>query len=249
MAAPTRVQSTGRVTASIRDAVDLPFATPPTVGNTIVVLASIFNTNVTSANTTCTDNRGNPYGQVGFAKNGAVAVAVFACTAPLVTGSPFTVTLHTTIVGSTFWEACALEVTGGVLAVDQMITQTGTSTTPATGTTAAVTGPDVFVVALHAINANQASITVQTVSPTWLEEVENLNNSATVASESDSRSLTGVGGTTQNCSWTDATLAAYAAAIVAFQGVGAAPPPVSYVSPYGVENIRVGIIGPNPEVP
>ena len=213
MAAPTRVQSTGRIRSSGTGQVLLPLPSPPSVGNTIVTAAILFSTNLSPL--TCSDNRGNTYTQAVVQHNGNLHLVVFVCTV-LTTGSPFTATINDVPNANAQYEAMALEVTGAVT-IDQTITQNGTGTTVSTGNTAALTGTDVFVLALHAIGANQASITVQSVSPTWFEEFENLSYSATVAGEIDSRSLTGIAGTAQSCSWTDITSSNYAAALVAFK--------------------------------
>ena len=225
MAAPTRVQSTGRIRPTGATSVSLTFATPPTAGNTVVVASIMFNNS--GGTFSCADNRGNTYAQAAYQNNGNnVAVVVFACTTALATGSPFTVTI-TAVSFTTYFEATAIEVAGaggtGVLTVDRTSTQTSVAASqPATGTTAALTGTDAFLLAIHAIAANQASLTVQVVTPAWFEEMEHLNYSATVAGELDSRSVTGVLGTTQACSWTAATTAGYAAALVAFKGTAPA---------------------------
>jgi hypothetical protein len=230
MAAPTRVQSTGRVRALSTLSVSLTFASPPTAGNTIVA-AAIAYTAVSSF--TGADNRGNSYTQVAKLTTGQVSIVMFACTTPLVTGSPFTVTL--TANTPVYWEACAIEVTGaggtGVLTVDQTITQSGAGPTVSTGTTAALTGTDVFVLAGHAIAGNQTSITVQSVSPAWFQEFENLDYSASIAGELDTRSLTGVAGTTQSCSWTTSNVGPTTAALVVFKGTGVTPPPTTLTAP------------------
>lgn len=256
MAAPTRVQSVSRVRGTSVTSIALTFASAPAAGNTVVAAAILYNTN--GSNFSCADNKGNTYTKVVAATNGGIHTVIFACNVPLVTGGTFTVTL-TAVNGPGYFEGTAIEVTGaggtGVLTVDQTMTQTATSATPSTGTTAALTGSDVFIVAGHAIQADQASITVQSVSPSWLQELENLTYSTSVGGEIDSRSVTGVAGSTQSCSWTDSTSAIHAAAVVVFKGSAASATAIArdgvVVIPAGGEGLTTysfakTISGPNP---
>jgi hypothetical protein len=156
------------------------------------------------------------------------------CAKITTSAAPFTVTL--TLAGGVtgYWEAAAIEVSGvGTgLSVDQTVGQSATSAAPSTGTTAALTGSEVIVAAVHAIGANQGSITVQVVSPTWTEEFENLSYSTTIAGEGDTRIVTGAAGTTQTGSWTDTASATWGAALAAFKG--SAPAAAETARPYVV---------------
>jgi hypothetical protein len=189
----------------------MTFATPPTVGNAIVVPFVMYSVAVP----TCTDSSGNSYQLVAIKRNGTGAAGVFASRKVAATGSPFTVTIS----GGLDYEACAIEVGGVVnsLIVDQTTGQTGTSAAPSTGSTTGLSSANVFVVAVAALQANQTAITVEAVTPTWTQELENFNYTATVAGEADSRALTGVQSTPQSCSWTNSTTSAWSAVIVAFR--------------------------------
>jgi hypothetical protein len=220
-----RVQATGRVSAAATTSVSLTFATPPTVGNAIIVLAARYQP--AGATISCADNRGNPYTLAVTVGPNPMGAAIFSCAALTASAAPFTVTLTFSGGSTGYWETAALEVSGvGTgLTVDQSVSQSATSATPSTGTTPALTVNEVLLAAVHAIGANQASLVVQTVSPAWTEEFENLNYSATVAGEGDTRIVTGATGTTQTCSWTAATAATWGAALAAFKaGVPATVP-------------------------
>jgi hypothetical protein len=101
------------------------------------------------------------------------------------------------------------------LVVDKSSSASGTSSAPATGVTAALTAAETFQVAVHAIAAAQASITVGVVSPAWTQEYEELPFTFS-AGEADSRITTSSVGTTPSASWTDTASAVWAAVLVAF---------------------------------
>jgi hypothetical protein len=244
----TRVRGTGKVESDSGAIFALTFATPPAIGNAVVVLVTAFS-GTPGGFLGCVDNRGNSY-TLAIAQPNATfpEVAVYYC--PVITGSaaPFTVTV--TGAGTKFWVASAVEV-GGVgtgLTVDRAIGQVTVAQPTTTGPTAPLTTiADAFLVAVLSINGAEASIVVESVTPAWTEEHEELNFAHAVG-EADTRVVPAAAGMTPACTWAVATGRNYAAALVAFAG-GASAPPASLASPYGVENIRVGIIGPNPEVP
>jgi hypothetical protein len=166
----SRVQTTPKITGASVDRVAAIFTTPPTVGNGIIVLATEWGGGAPSG---ASDNYGNAY-TVGptFAFAGIPRVSVLYCPKITASGAGFTVT---PVDGFTYWTVVAIEVAGvaGGLVLDQFKTQGGTSTTPATGLTPALTADEVFLVALHALNSGQISITVETVSPAWVRSLKN----------------------------------------------------------------------------
>ena len=206
-----RVQGTGKGT-STSGTVALTFASPPSVGNGILVAVGVWWT-IGPTIPTCADNRGNTYSTALSQLVGTNGVALYVCPAITATGAPFTVTLSGAGAGTSML-AAAIDVSGvGTgLVVDRTAYATSASTTPATGATAALTGSEVVTLALHIINANQASITVAAGSPTWTEEAESL---VALAGEIDSRVLTAAAGTTTSASWTAITSSSWWAALVA----------------------------------
>lgn len=211
----TRVQATPKAQASSTATVSMTFATPPTVGNAIVVGAVQWGG---TAPTGCADNRGNTYTAAAVSGvGGSARASIFVCAAVATSAGPFTVTV--TAPAGAYWLAVAIELAGvgSGLALDQAVTNhTGTGAIGTTGATAALSGSEVALVAVQALNGTQASITVEAVTPPWIQEAEELSF-AIVPGEIDSRIRTGVAGTTQSCSWTNATAGSYAAALAAFK--------------------------------
>ena len=205
----TRVQAAPKGTGNPNN---ITFTTPPAVGSGIIV--SIIAWNGTIGAAACTDNRGNSYTRAITVANGAPQVGIYYCPRVLTTGAPFTITF--TGAGS---YATAIEVSGlaagEMLAVDRTATSTGTSATPSTGTTAALTGADDLAVIVLSHNTSLSSLVVETVSPPWVQDVEDLTGGYATG-ESDSRSLTALAGTTQSGSWVCSASSQWAAAIAVF---------------------------------
>src|SRR5262245_51415381 len=193
------------------------FATPPTVGNAIVVIANVWRSG-TQTVTGCTDNYGNAYTQVTQVNNLAPVSTIWYCPSLTATGANFEVRLHGTA-SNMYWVAVAIEISGvGTgLVVDQTATATGNAPTqPSTGVTAALAANDVLLAATFAIEQPQASIAVVSATPAWTQEFEELPFTH-IAGEGDSRILTAGSGTTQSCSWTIPSLAKWASSIAAFK--------------------------------
>jgi hypothetical protein len=236
----SRVQATGRVTASAVGSVALSFATAPTVGNGIVVTVIAY-TNTAAPAGGCTDNRGNIFVQAITRKQGFLNASIYflPILLPSASAAPYQITI--TVDGfSTYFESAAVEV-GGVglgLTMDQVVGATAASGTAiSTGTSAAVAGAEIFVAAACAIGANQASITAEVLSPAWVQEFENLNYSSTIAGEGDTRIRSSAAGTTQVGNWTAATTAASASVLVAF--VASATPTIT---PVRVSQVPIEIL-------
>lgn len=220
----TRVQATPQVRSG-NTTVVLTFASPPTVGNAIVVPTLMYGSGTLS----CADNWGNTYALVESQLNASAngGAYVFLSSSIVATGSPFSVTVTVVTASSHQFEASAIEVggltAGAKLIVDRTVKNFGTAAAAATGSTLAIGGAEVFVVAALALTANQTSITVEVVSPPWLQEIENFSYTASIAGETDSRVVATPGGaTTLSCSWTYSTSAQFAAVLVAFRD-GALP--------------------------
>lgn len=196
------------------------FGTLPTVGNAIVIPVI---TNVNGSTTlSCADNRGNTYTLVKRQQSsggGDATVHIFLCEAVVTNTSPFTITLTRTAGGNFYAVALAIEVNPGVgktLVVDQSVSQAIATTALTTGPTAAVAADELFLAAACSTDSSQGSITVESVSPTWIQEYEDLSFSTAVG-EANSRVKTGTVGTTQSCSWTGTSSSPSAVALVAFR--------------------------------
>jgi hypothetical protein len=213
-----RVQTTPRVRGTATATVAITFTTPPAVGNALVIPLVLYQASgtISTATLSCADNRGNSYTLAVLEKNGQIGGAIFVCSKIVTAGGPFTVTVTQT--SSSYFETCGIEISGiGTgLAVNRTVTQIGIGTALAAGTTAALTADEALVVGVCTISTNQTAITVESVTPAWAQAFENLDHSASIAGEADSRIRTGVTGTTQTCAWTASTGAAWAAALAAF---------------------------------
>jgi hypothetical protein len=218
-----RVQATPKATSGTTT-LTLSFATAPTVGNGIIVTVA----SRTEAPVTCTDNYGNTYELVHRLVDTSRILSTYLCSTLVAAGGAFVVTVTTT---ATFRSltGSAIEVGGttGRLRVDRVVSNNGTTATqPSTGATLTLrTTADAFLVAAVTVGLAQASITVESVSPTWLQECEELTSgNGACPTEVDSRLLPAPGGTAQNASWTIASATSWAATLVAFAADTALPP-------------------------
>lgn len=206
----TKVQVTPKNSLASGTSNAVTFASPPTVGNSIIVV-SICGVGTSS---TCTDNRGNTYTLVKSRTEPAIPVIVDMFLAPVTTtGSPFTVTCT----GANSSRILVAYEIGGTLAVDQSAASNTSGTTAVSGTTPAIVASDVFQVAV--LGTNSSINTVAVASPVWTEDAEEV--SVTFAKgESDSRIVTSATGTTPSASWSLNGASFYAAIIVAFSSSG-----------------------------
>jgi len=210
-----------QITAKVQGTtLTIPFSTPPSVGNAIVVPVVGRATTINFPPTACTDNYGNTYllATTQVQTIGAdCGAAIYYCNAVQTTGASFTVTIPNlyAMVG------CGIEVNNALI-LDQIKTAISgaTSTTPATGATAPLMAAEEFVVAAYQGNSSQASIIVESVSPAWIEAYETLSGFG--PGEAVTRILTNASGTTTSASWTLASAESWVAILATFK-VGAAP--------------------------
>ena len=190
---------------------------PPTVGNSLLVLLSIYRSSPNFAAWTASDNYGNAYINAGFANSGSIGAIVFVCPAVAATGAPFTITV-TYASGSPTWTGAAVELAASPgLVVDQIATLTGSGTTPASGSTPALVGDTTVLAAVMGLGTNPGSLTVVSASPVYLEEYEELDYNSYVGGEGNTRLLGPAVGTTPSVSWTSASGGTWAAVLVALK--------------------------------
>ena len=212
----TRVQGTAKVSASGTTTTLPAFGTLPTVGNGLIVCCSLY---YNSPPSSIQDTRGNPYTLAKFQGASSGSVAIYYCAKILVSAAPFTITL--THPSNQYFVASAIEI-GGVgdgLILDKAVSATGTSAAPSSGTTAALTAAEVFLVAALQLSTSQSFITVQALVPAWTQEYEELAPTNTVG-EADSRLLTGALGSTVSATWALSGSGNWTAALAAFKGSG-----------------------------
>ena len=217
------------------------FSTPPAVGSGIIVPIAPYLPGV--APPTAVDNQGNTFQLAsthidpGF--NGARASILFLPRLAGVT-APYTVSVSHQG-GNPWFLGNAIEVSGvgGGLACLLTARTNGTSTAATTGTSLASPVAELFVAAAYASARAASSIAVESVSPAWTQEYEELpwTNST---GEADSRLRTAQTGVTQACNWT-VTNNAYAAVLAAFTATtaGAGGPTVVRVTQDAVETLSL----------
>lgn len=217
----------------------MSFPSLPTPGNLILVECEAWNGNDNGDWSVgdCTDNQGsgNYPLAVKSPKNGAARSAIFYLGKVVGSSGTFTITVNPAPHGGSYIVASASEWSGEHT-VDQTASNSGSSTTPSTGTTGTTTAATEIVAACMSITAGQASITVDSVSPAWTEEFEELSF-AYEPGEADSRVVTSTG--TQSCGWTCASSAAWTACIATFKAV--ASPSVETVAVVDALRVVAGL--------
>lgn len=214
----TRGVTTGKVQTGT-----LTFPSLPTVGDLIVV--EFVNWNGGGVSNACTDNQGNVYKMaVRVGPNSLTrSIIYYAENIRLMGGGTFTITIDAET--TSFCLACATAYHGftGYNLLDKVSSATGSSTTPSTGSTAATAQADTLAVAMLGVGGAIASITVESVSPAWNQDCEELSFSI-IPGEGDSRILSSTGA--QSCSWTLASSQPWVATIATFRAVGDSLPDV-----------------------
>lgn len=217
--------STGRIKQSApASQIQLTFSTPPAVGSGIIVMMSGHKDTAGMTFGTCTDNRGNAYSiaiaQRRIVTNGESAIIMYYC--PRVTSSsgPFTITITSDGVNDHAFEGCAVEVTGldgGILNPARAGSEVTTVTsTPLAAVHTNLTG-EAFVAAFFLRFGGTASIVVETASPAWIQEYEELDGTWNVSNcgEGCTRVKT-FADEAVNCRWTTANGANCVTGIAAF---------------------------------
>src|SRR5262245_160992 len=218
-----RVQAAPKATTDNGTSVAITFSATPTVGNGVVVPVIAWN-GAFPALTTCVDNQGgsNSYSLAKSQTLGHPGVWIYYCSKLAAASGTFTITVSGG--AGTYFIGTAVEFSGvGTgLTIDQTAGANGsTSAAPNSGNTANLTASNDLVVGAFSSDVGQASITVDVFSPTFAEDVEELNGAHAVG-EADDRILSGGSGAPTNISWTMPTATNWSAAVVAFAGVSAA---------------------------
>lgn len=196
----SRIQATGKVTATGVASIAITLGSAPAAGNGLVV-GVLASTTTAFPGGACSDNQGNTYA-LAFQYDypfGGRKIAMYYCAAIATSGSPFTITVNPALGSLTFY-GVAVEVggVGGGLAVD--VTSPGAQgngTAPNAGASTARTANNVFSVAGFVTGVAQTSITV---SSGWTEELEQLTGS--LLGEIDTQVETAASGTTIVVNWT-----------------------------------------------
>lgn len=184
-----------------------------------------------------TDNKGNTYNRVATrAADTNVSCAIYYAY-NVSGGASFTITLDpltTTNYGA--WSAT--EITGATTTdpLDQNVDAAANdalATTVSSGTSASTTQANEIVFGVCAIaNGDQASITVESVSPSWNQLTEELSWTNFVPGESDYRIISSTG--TQAINWTYATAGRSVGMLATFKEAAAAAVTLRTLATLGV---------------
>jgi hypothetical protein len=241
-------QTTGKFRVSGGASSAGSFGTAPQAGDLIVVRFWGYPGPLWAPNH-CTDNQGNTYSLAQVTPDtvfNGVNVAVWYAVSRATSGT-VTVTVATGAVGGMSYGAgCATSYTGSdVWRFDEAAQATGSSAAPATGSTGTlVDATSVSIATLGTSGTDQASITVETVSPAWTQDAEELSWASYIPGETDSRVLASTAA--QSCSWTLSTSTPWACGVVTFALVvivtPAAPPPSGGGTTAGGTNPAAGTL-------
>ena len=112
--------------------------------------------------------------------------------------------------------SCAVEVSGLTSAsLDKTAAAGSVSAAPSSGATATTTDANELLIGCMAIANNQASITVESLSPAWVEQVEELSVASHIPGEGDTRIVSATGAYT--ATWAAATSGAWSAVIATYK--------------------------------
>jgi hypothetical protein len=222
----TRVQASPQVQINGWINVATTFSSTPVVGNAIIVFITFNGTNVTGV----TDNKGNTYSVAAQKHHASHATEANIWYCSKITSSSATFTITAAFPGFGNATIVAVEYNGIPTAGLDILTTSnneGNSTTPSTGNAATLAINDVILAASFSHAPNNTTIVVETVSPAWNQEIEQLS-STYGGGEGDSRILTAGSGVVPSCSWVWTVSAGqWAAVIVAFGDGTIIPPTVS----------------------
>jgi len=234
----TRGTTTGKLSTVAASSVAGNMGSTPATGSLIVVQCWAFAAFSWQAGDV-TDNQGNTYHLAcGITRVPTNSGAAIFYAENVTSSGTFTLTLNPQNTGSTEMVMVATEwygdVTGQTRLLDRAFTQYETDASPTVGPTDAIYGQDDAVVAAcFAILSGEASITVESVSPSWTEDAEELDFGLHIPGEAVSRVVTGGG--TQDCTWSVASSAGWVAAMAVFTVLDVEPPEPGGGEPEGGE--------------
>lgn len=223
----SRIQATGKITASGVSSFTITFGSLPAVGSGIVVGVLASTTSAFPAGS-CTDNQGNSYSiayQQDYPFGGRKSV-IFYCPKISTSSGTFIITVNPALGSLTFY-GVAVEVggVGGGLTIDVLTAGAqGISSAPNAGASTARTVNDVFSVGSFVTGVAQTTIAVNTG---WTQELEELTT--TPIGEIDSQVETAASGTAINISWTMTTSDWWGGRVTSFKAL---PAPVSSEKSY-----------------
>lgn len=181
------------------------FGSTPAAGNLIVICVGGWNgAGFDMPTGGVTDNKGNSYGraiQAALEPGGAGRCAIFYAY-NIASSATFTPVVNPTGASGNYFTWSATEVAGAMTTdpLDKTASSTSSTTTATTGTTATLSQAAEIVFAVMNVANAHSFITVESVSPSWTELYEELDNNNHWPTEADQRIVAAT--TAQSCSWT-----------------------------------------------
>ena len=219
----SRIQGTGKVTATGVSSFTITFGSLPAVGSGVVVGVLASTTSAFPAGS-CTDNQGNSYliaYQYDYPFGGRKSV-IFYCSKVATSSGTFIITINPALGSLTFY-GVAVEVGGVAGGLTIEATSGGAQGNGASANSGAPpsrTVNDVFSVASFVTGVAQASITVTPVS--WTQELEQLTGS--LVGEINTRPETNAAsGGLLNTDWAFPTADWWAGRAISFKALPAPP--------------------------
>jgi len=236
--------------------------TLPTNGNALVIEISGWNAgNLAFAAGNVTDNKGNTWllAKTVSNNNGHGASAIFYVEKVAGASGTYTITVGSNKNSGNWFDCAVFEVSGIGSKLNLGNTNSATGQSPANPTTgaAAVTHTEELIAAAMEIASAEGSISVESTSPAWTQDFEQLSFVNNSPGEGDSKIVSSAGNYTGN--WTVGTPAQYAAVIACFYASNAGNPSgksqggnkkggggaTTTFVPGGTQNLSIGNAGVN----
>lgn len=221
---PTRDQFTGKISVAGTQGGNGSFPSLPSAGSPVFVELAGANIALDFSDLSgdVVDNQGNNYTlAIKSALNNRGRCAIFFCPNIGTPSGTFTITVSTASgVWDGEWSATSFTGMPAPVTLDQSTSATGTSANPSSGATATTTQADEVVAGVMQIRVELSSLTVEVLSPAWVQESEELSFVTSEPGECDTRIVTATAAMTAN--WTASSSGTWTAAIATFKAGGAA---------------------------
>jgi len=214
----TRGQTTGKLRTATAGSLAGSMGGTPQSGS-LVVVAVWAADGIHWATGDVTDNQGNTYYRACALSRPAAgsSVAIYYAEGVVSSGT-FTITVNPANHGNTEFVMVATEFYGSVATRVRLLDRThvnaASGTAVALGPTSALNMTEALVFCAFVIDVSQASIVVESVSPSWTQEAEELDTGTYIAGEAVSRVVSAGGA--QSCNWTAASSSQWIAVMACF---------------------------------
>lgn len=218
--AQTQTQATSYCTQGNATSASCTFSALPSSGDFVLIQGQRWATAGTI--TSCSDNQNNTYSVIQTPL--ATVISAFICFATNIGTPSGTFTVTVTSGDASGWNFKATSWSGMATASVLDVTAMGAGgfgTQPSSGATGTLAQTNNLVAASVGISTTQTSIVVESVSPAWTEQFQELDQNITLAGEADTRVISSSSAQTAN--WTLSTDAVWSALIAVFKGGSSCP--------------------------